>query len=481
MRRILYVDDEDNNLITFEVALRKWFDVTTLDNPTLALDVIARDDIRVLITDQRMPEMSGLELAQKVQEQFPTVVIIILTAFDDNETIIKAINQGGIYRYLLKPWNIQDLKQTLESAFEAFDLRKKNITLINDLVDKNRKLEQAYNQINLLKTQLEEENIQLKEEFLASSLPHKIVGQSKQIKSVLRQMEQAARSNSSILLLGETGTGKELFANAIHTLSPRYEKLMVKINCAAIPETLIESELFGHEKGAFTGADKLKLGKLEIAHEGTLFLDEIGELPLSMQPKLLRVLQENEFERIGGNKTIKTDFRLITATNRKLDEEVEKGTFRRDLFYRLNILPITIPALREHPDDIPPLVEHFVSVYNRKSGQKITSIPKKVMDKLMEYSWPGNIRELQNIIERAHVLSMGNKLEIGDWFATYIPALNNHTEIVSLEQNERNHILKTLKQTKWKIRGKGGTAEILQINPTTLESRMKKLGIERPI
>ena len=321
----------------------------------------------------------------------------------------------------------------------------------------------------------------LKDEFLDQSLTAEIVGKSKVIQSVLKQAIQAAKSNSSILLLGETGTGKELFAKAIHSQSSRKDNLLVKINCAAIPEALIESELFGHEKGAFTGADKLKYGKFEIAHRGTLFLDEIGELPLAMQPKLLRVLQEGEFERIGGNKVIETNFRLITATNRDLEQEVEKGAFRSDLFYRLNILPITVPPLRERKEDIPLIVEHFVASLNRELGRKVSAVPKKVMDNLMEYHWPGNIRELSNVVERAYVLSTGSKLDIGSWFNPSKGTSLQDQGILPLQENEMQHILRALKHTKWRIRGKNGAAELLKINPTTLESRMKKLGIERPI
>lgn len=477
----MYIDDESHNLFTLEVALKKWFTVITLEDAIQALKIIKEHDIKVLITDQRMPNLTGLELAKMVQEQFPSVVIIILTAYDDNETMLKALNQGGIFRYLLKPWNIQDLRQTLDSAFEAYELRRKNITLINELVGQVRRLQQAYNEINALKVKLEEENIQLKDEFLDQSLTSEIVGKSKTLKTVLKQAIQAAKSNASILLLGETGTGKELFAKAIHSNSPRKDNLLVKINCAAIPETLIESELFGHEKGAFTGADRLKYGKFEVAHRGTLFLDEIGELPLSMQPKLLRVLQEGEFERIGGNKVIETDFRMIAATNRNLEHEVQKGSFRSDLFYRLNILPITIPPLRERKEDIPLIVEHFVSSLNRELGRQISAVPKRVMDSLMEYHWPGNIRELSNVIERAYVLSAGSKLDIGNWFNPYKETSLPDQDIISLIESEKQCIVRALKHTKWRIRGKNGAAELLNINPTTLESRMKKLGIERPL
>ncbi len=481
MEKVLYVDDEAENLVTLQVALRKWYDIITIEDPTQAISAIKNEGIKVVITDQRMPRITGLELAKLIQNEHPGVIIIILTAYGDNATMLDAINQGGIFRYLLKPWDIKDMKQTLDNAFETCELRKKNITLINDLLSQNKKLQQAYNEIADLKQQLEEENIQLKGELIKPSFSSRIIGQSKLIRQVLWQLEQVARTSTSILLTGETGTGKEKFARTAHALSHRADKIMVTINCAAIPESLIESELFGHEKGAFTGAAKLKYGKFELAHQGTLFLDEIGELPLAMQPKMLRVLQENEFERLGGNRIINTDFRLIAATNRDLAMEVEKGSFRSDLFYRLNILPIHIPPLRDHKDDIPFLVEHFLGILNRRSGKAITMIPKKTMEKLMDYHWPGNIRELENLVERAHVLSPGNKLEIGQWFEAGSSPKPVQGRILPLEENEKSHIVAALKATRWKVRGSGGAAELLQINPSTLESRMKKLGIERPV
>ena len=480
MRKLLYIDDEINNQFLFKELFKKWFTVYTLDDPTKAFDLISKEGINVLITDYLMPGMNGLEMAQKLQESFPTVIVIILTAYDDRDIMLQAINMGSIYRYTLKPWNVDELKHIIDSAFDSYELRKRNIHLINDLLAQNKRLQQAYNEINLLKERLEEENIQLKEEFFDPNDSGEIIGQSKSIQQLLKLIKQVAKSDTAILLTGETGTGKELFAKAIHTLSNRKDKLLIRVNCAAIPETLIESELFGYEKGAFTGADKLKYGKVELANGGTLLLDEIGELPLNMQPKLLRVLQEGEFERLGGNDIIRTNFRLIAATNRNLEQAVEKGTFRQDLFYRINILPITIPSLRNHAEDIPLLVNNFINKLNKTEGKIISSIAKKTLDRLMEYHWPGNIRELQNVIERAHVLSNGPKLEIGDWFN--VPTANSmkNTTIISIEENERQHILEALERTRWKIRGKEGTAELLQIKPTTLESRMKKLGIRRP-
>ena len=478
--KILYIDDEVNNLLTFEIALRRWFTVFTTEFPLNALEILEKEQINVVITDQRMPKLTGLELAKQIHNLFPTTIIIVLTAYDDNETMLKAINQGGIFRYQLKPLDVPDLRQTLNSAFQTFELRKKNLNLMNDLIQQVNNLKKANHEIEILKSKLELENIQLKEEFFDNNLNIPIIGSSKVMKTLLKQVEQAAKSESTILLLGETGTGKELFAKTIHSLSARKSQALITINCAAIPETLIESEIFGHEKGTFTGADKLKLGKLELAHKGSLFLDEIGEMPLTMQPKLLRVLQEYEFERLGGHNLIKTDFRLIAATNRDLENEIEKGGFRPDLFYRLNILPLTIPPLRDHMEDIPLLVNHFIQCLNRKTGRKLSSIAKKSMDKFMEYHWPGNVRELENIVERGFVLSSGSTLEIGDWFKSQNPK-QKQEPIIPLDENEKQYILKILKLTRWKIRGKNGAAELLQINPTTLESRMKKLGIERPI
>ena len=479
MDRILYIDDEKDNLITFEAAFNRFFDVNTSTKPSEAAEIIKSNQIQVLITDQRMPVITGLELAQSINKIFPWVSIILLTAFADSEVVMKAVNQGGIFKYVLKPWKIDDLKQTILNALEASALRKKNIDLLNNLLSKNKKLQKSNSEISELKKQLEEENKQLKAVYAENKDFQEIIGQSKLMKQVMNQVQQAAKSDSTILLLGESGTGKELFANAIHRLSYRSSKILVKINCGAIPENLLESELFGYEKGAFTGANKLKYGKIELAHNGTLFLDEIGELPISLQPKLLRVLQESELERLGGNKVIKSNFRLVAATNRNLEEAISRGEFRQDLFYRLNILPIQLPPLREHKDDIPDLVNYFVSKLNKKMGKDINSISQKSIDKLIAYNWPGNVRELENIIERAYVLTSGSKLKLDSWISTSKQNENTNT-IKTLSDNEKEHIEKVLKHCQWKIRGLNGAAKLLDINPTTLESRMKKLGINRP-
>ncbi|MDA3865213.1 MAG: sigma-54 dependent transcriptional regulator [Salinivirgaceae bacterium] len=482
MKKILYVDDEKNNLLTFELTMQKWFEVYTTTKPEEAAKIISKHHIQTLVTDQRMPKISGLELAAQIIKAFPWLSIIMVTAYSDPEIIIDAVNQGGIFRYMPKPWDYKDLQQSIVNAIEATELREKNINLVADLQKKNTELEKSNAEIAQLKKQIEKENIQLKLIHKETQATHKhIVTQSPALQSVLGQLLQVSNTDTTILLLGETGTGKELFANAIHEQSNRSENVMVKVNCAAIPENLVESELFGHEKGAFTSADKQKIGKFELAHNGTLFLDEIGELPLNIQSKLLRVLQEGEFERVGGNMSIKTNFRLVAATNRNLEEAIANKEFRSDLFFRLNIVPITIPPLREHKEDIPLLAHHFLDKFNKEKGKIVSIVPPEVMDQFWKYAWPGNIRELQNIVERAHVLSTGNTLEINNWLKTIDNKPANPSNLVTLREHERNYILAVVRQTKWRIRGKGGAAEILDIHPSTLESRMKKLNIERPV
>jgi formate hydrogenlyase transcriptional activator len=481
--RVLYVDDEKSNLITFESVLSRWFDVKTTDNPTEVMSILKSSDQHydMVVTDQRMPQLTGLELAEKITKEFPYLSIIILTAFDDSEIAMKAVNQGGIFRYILKPWDLVEMKQTLTSAAKHSEIKYENRNLVSSLRSKNRELLESLNQVLKLKKELEKENIYLKEEFSKELFSFSnIISKSDVLLERLNEAVQAAKTDATILLLGETGTGKELFANAIHANSKRSDEIIVKVNCAAIPENLVESELFGHEKGAFTGADKQKIGKFELANRGTIFLDEVGELDMAAQSKLLRVLQEKELEKVGGSETIKLDIRVIAATNRDLKEYVKKGKFREDLFYRLNVIPIKIPPLRDRKEDISLLVEYFIQKNNRKTGKNITSIEAASLKKLEKYDWPGNIRELENIIERAHVLSAGRKLKVGSWFAETMRDVDENDKDLSLNANERNHIIKVLKKTKWKIRGKNGAAEILELPPSTLESKMKKLEIKRP-
>jgi formate hydrogenlyase transcriptional activator len=305
-----------------------------------------------------------------------------------------------------------------------------------------------------------------------------IIGNSPALESVLEQVEQVAPTDSSVLIQGETGTGKELVARAIHNLSTRCGRSFVKLNCAAIPFDLLESELFGHERGAFTGAIAQKIGRFELADKGTLFLDEVGDIPAGLQPKLLRVLQEQEFERLGSTRTHRVDVRLIAATNRNLAEMMKRNQFRSDLYYRLNVFPISLPPLRARPEDIPALVEHFVEIYARRMDKQIDPIPSETMSALTSYQWPGNIRELQNFIERSVILSSGNVLS-PPLASLRAAAETESLEAVTLEDAEREHIRKTLEQTRWVVAGPKGAAARLGIKRSTLYFRMQKLGISR--
>jgi chemotaxis protein methyltransferase CheR len=333
-------------------------------------------------------------------------------------------------------------------------------------------------EIKQLKDQLEAERAYLQEEIKLEFNHEKIIGNSDGLKYVLYKVEQIAGSDTTVLVLGETGTGKELVARAIHSLSLRKNRAMVKVNCAALPANLIESELFGHEKGAFTGSHSRQLGRFEVANGSTLFLDEIGELPLELQPKLLRVLQDGEFERLGSSQTIKVDVRIIAATNRNLEEEVRKGGFREDLWYRLNVFPITMPPLRDRMDDIPLLVDFYVKKISKRMGKTIEIIPAGIMDALTNYHWPGNIRELENVLERGVINSSGPKLRLIDELKKPFKDLSLSQK--TLEAVEREYIIRVLEQTQWKVGGKNSAAEILGLDRSTLRARMRKLEIRKP-
>lgn len=337
----------------------------------------------------------------------------------------------------------------------------------------------AYEEIAALKEQLEKENFILREEILHLPDNHEILGNSSVLKYSLSRVTQVAPTDTTILIEGETGVGKELFARLIHKESGRKNKPFITVNCSVIPSNLLESELFGHEKGAFTGAQSLRKGRFENAHGATIFLDEIGELPLELQPKLLRVLEEGEFERLGSNYTIKVDVRIITATNRILKDEVSKGNFREDLFYRINTYPISIPSLRKRKEDIPILVETFVNRFSRKLGKSITEISKPTMEMLNNYDWPGNIRELRNVIERSVISTQGKKLTIIDKLTGSSTKSNNSKSFKTLEKLEFDYIKNVLNKCNWKIEGKNGAAEILDLHPNTLRSKIKKLRINK--
>jgi DNA-binding NtrC family response regulator len=409
-----------------------------------------------------------------------------------NQSVAKALNHGEPYELeldMVRPDGQVRHTSTRGRVVKSDDGRVvrllgtvQDITAIKQV---NLELEQAYHEIRKLKDHLEIENVTLKEELKTSFEDNELIGKSHAFSTVLYQVEQVGPTDSTVLLRGETGTGKGLIARRIHQQSGRKDRPMITVNCAALPATLIESELFGHEKGAFTGATDQKTGRFELADGGTIFLDEIGDLPIELQAKLLRILQDHEFERLGSSTTRTVDTRVIAATNRDLDLLIEQGAFRADLYYRLGVFPIQIPPLRKRRSDISLLVWFFITILQTRLDKTIETIPARVMDALIAYDWPGNVRELRNIIERAMILSSGTSLELdsalmGHHRSTGVSERPVQQQGDNLEDAQRGHIVRVLEECDWKVRGKGGAAERLGLKRTTLQSRMKKLGIQRP-
>ncbi len=379
MKKILIADDELNMLLVLEAMLEKeGYDVITAGDGVEALNLLEGDDIAVIVTDLKMPKLDGLGLLSRVVKEYPSIPVIIITAHGTVETAVEALKKGA-FDYITKPFEQEDLKNIIRKAFKTHSLSDDELVVGPDEIDR-----------------------------------YDIIGQSEPMIRIYDVIKKVAPTTTTILITGETGTGKELIANAIHNNSPRRADPFIKINCAAIAENLLESELFGYEKGAFTGAVNRKPGRFELAHKGTLFLDEVGELPKDMQVKLLRVIQDQEFERVGGLRTIKVDVRLITATNRDLLQEVKEQRFREDLYYRLNVLPIHIPPLRERKDDIALLMDYFLDKFNKKLNRSVTGMDQQVRDVFINYEWPGNIRELENLIERLVLLAQGQTLTLAD-------------------------------------------------------------------
>jgi formate hydrogenlyase transcriptional activator len=416
-------------------------------------------------------------------DQFPAELIRILREKGiQSVCCVPLISKGRAFGTL-------NLASRRPEAFSEHDAELLNRVAVQIAIAVENAL--AFREIDSLKDKLAVEKLYLEEEFRSEFNFEEIVGESAAIKRALAQVELAAPTNTTVLILGETGTGKELIARAIHNLSSRRERTFVKVNCAAIPSGLLESELFGHERGAFTGAINQKIGRFEMADKGTIFLDEVGDMPLELQPKLLRVLQEQEFERLGATRTVRVDVRLVAATNQDLSRLVAERSFRSDLYYRLNVFPIQIPALRDRREDIPLLVRYFVQKSSRRLNKTVQYVPGEAMDALVSYSWPGNIRELENLLERAVLLSPGRELrvplsELRNQPAAAAaeenpPAVSAAAPIATLEEAERQHILRALKQTGWRIAGQRGAANVLGMKRTTLQARMRKLGIRRPV
>src|SRR6266480_2695315 len=393
-----------------------------------------------LVLDVQLPGLSGLDLQQELAKADIQIPIIFLTGHGDIPTSVRAIKAGAL-EFLTKPFNDEDLLDAIQQG-----------------IARNQRAPKQ-------------------SEELGAHKFGDIVGKSAALRNVLNQVEVVAPTDSTVLLLGETGTGKEIIARAILNVSSRSNRPYVKLNCAAIPSGLLESELFGHEKGAFTGAVLQKIGRFELANGGTLFLDEVGDIPLELQPKLLRVLQEQEFERLGSTRTVHVNVRLVAATNRDLAQMAGNGGFRTDLYYRLNVFPIDVPPLRDRRDDIPLLVRYFANKYARRMGKQIESIPNETMDALSRYSWPGNIRELQNLMERAALLSTGPSLRVPLAEILNDPGFSGGN---ALEQAEREQILRALRESNWVVGGARGAAARLGLKRTSLAYKMDKLGISRP-
>jgi formate hydrogenlyase transcriptional activator len=503
-KMVLLVDDNPKNLsLLSDLLIQNGYNVSTTLNGQMALKYLEKNIPDLILLDIRMPEMDGFEFCRRLKgnENTRDIPVIFISALDCIEEKVTAFNIGGI-DYVTKPFQaeevlarvkthimIQDMQKQLQTAYGEIEIKVQERTAelkkTNEILEKEinhrktieEKLKDSFKEVEQLKNRLEEENMYLQEEIKTTLQFGEIIGQNKQLKKTMTLIKQVSTSTTTVLILGKTGTGKELVARAIHQQSNRKTRTLVKVNCAAIPANLIESELFGHEKGAFTGAISRKTGRFELADKGTIFLDEIGDLPLDLQAKLLRVLQEGEFERLGSSHTLKVDVRVIAATNRDLDQSRSIGKFRDDLFYRLNVFPIEVPTLQERKDDMLMLVKHFVDKFNIKIGKNITKIPQNVIEKMQMYHWPGNIRELENTIERAVILSSDNQLQLGDWL-TITEKPSGDSSIKTLDELQKEHIRHVLKLTQGKIRGENGASVILGIKPSTLEARMRKLRVK---
>jgi formate hydrogenlyase transcriptional activator len=439
-------------------------------------------DVILLGVGQSENSLEGLKqlrLATKADKP------IVLVCSPESEDLARQGLEVGATRYVVKsPGYLYRLTWELDDARSRAELMRREAAL----KESEESLKKALDELQQLKDRLQEENVYLKEEIRVASNFGELIGQSDALQQVLRMAEQVAPLDTTALILGETGTGKELLAHAIHIRSERRSRPLVKVNCAALPSELIESELFGHEKGAFTGATAKRKGRFEIADQGTIFLDEVGELPLDLQAKLLRVLQEGDFEPVGSSRTVHVNVRVIAATNRNLEEGVREGSFRSDLYYRLNIFPITLPPLRVRKNDIPLLVKSFVQEFSTKFGKAIDTIPQETMNALRNYPWPGNVRELRNVIERAVIITQGSKLQLVEEslkLESAEPSIDlvgrdEHTHADTLEQSQQNLILQALKKCYWRIEGPYGAAAALNVHPSTLRSMMRKLGISRP-
>jgi len=443
--KILIVEDDAviRNLLE-KIFLRHRLLVNTAENLSQAAAHLAREQFDLMLLDLRLPDGDGLKFLETISTRPDRPLVVMITGFGTIESAVASM-RAGAFDYLLKPFSTSQIDVILRKAQTYHQLLKVNRLLTDDAVDEDGAL----------------------------------VGRSPAMVRLRQIIDRVAPTDATVLITGESGTGKEMVSREFYRRSPRRNEPFIKVNCAAVSQTLIESEFFGHERGAFTGATEQKVGRFELAHGGTIFLDEVGEIPLELQSKLLRVLQEQEFERLGSTRTVRVDIRLIAATNRDLAKLVEQQEFRSDLYYRLNVFPITLPPLRDRREDIPLLIRYFTQLYAARMKKPIDSIPGATLDALSRYHWPGNIRELENLVERAVILTQGTHLQVP------LPELKVQAQpapapAVTLHDAEREQIMRTLRDTRWVIGGPDGAAARLGLKRTTLTSKIKKLGISRP-
>ncbi len=451
--KILVVDDEPSQRKMLQANLSlDGYQVFEAGDGTEAISRVSEEFFDLILMDNRMSQMDGIEALKGIKKISPGIPVIIITAYASVETAVQAL-QAGAHDYLTKPLDMEELRFKVLQTLEFWRLKEDNIL-------QRRRIENLFDKSS-------------------------IVGRSQKMKDVLERVAQVAPSEATVLILGDSGTGKELIANALHQGSGRADKRFIKVNCAALPETLLEAELFGHEKGAFTGADRRRPGRFELADGGSIFLDEIAEMTLATQTKLLRVLQEREFEPLGSTRTVKIDIRIITATNRVLTDEVKSGRFREDLFYRLNVVPIELPPLRERKEDIPLLIEHFLRKYNEKNGRNVQGFHPRALDALMRYSWPGNIRELENVVERCVILTRDDYVPFSELPQPILDSTGDSygkefreglRPGMTLKEMERELILITLDDNDG---NRTRTSRVLGITRRTLQHKLKEYGIDQ--
>ena len=494
---VLVVDDVPLNLeVIVDYLLEAGYEtyVATSGEETLEQLELIKPDL--ILLDVMLPGINGFETCRQIKKNQETkdIPIIFMTALAEVSDKVIGFQAGGV-DYITKPIQREEIMARVNTHLSMRNIQKQlhdaNENLENKVAERTAQLNSALEKVEQLKTKLQAENAYLQEEIKAELNFNEIIGQSESIKNVMKDIQEVAQTDTTVLILGETGTGKEVIARALHTASNRSTKSLIKVNCAAIPDNLVESEFFGHEKGAFTGASAKRDGRFTLADNGTIFLDEIGELPLDLQSKLLRVLQEGEFDPVGSSKTKKVDVRVIAATNRNLKEIVQAGEFREDLYYRLSVFPIEIPPLRDRGEDVILLASYFAQKCAQKMRKEIAPISKNFARRLFEYNWPGNIRELQNVIERAAITANEGHLNLDRALPETVneelknklnkkeKELSKVLTIQELHEIERDNIVNALNYTDWKVAGDTGAAALLQMKPTTLNSRIKALGIKR--